>query len=504
MSIGPQGRPVAGAAIGLVLYAMLALAPGALAAATPVTVAQTSADLSQHLTNITGVGFGSVRRAASTPVIAVDDRRRFQAVSGFGAAMTDSSAWLIYDELPAAARSQLLQRLFGPNGLHLDFLRVPIGASDYTAGRTPYSYDDLAAGQTDPTLVHFSIAHDEPYILPVLRQALRMNPSMMVLASPWSAPAWMKSNDQLSNVAHAGRLLPADRGVLARYLVRFIEAYARAGVPITAITPQNEPNNPTQYPGMQFSETEEAKFVRLDLAPALRAARLKTQIYAGDNGWSPGSAGYMERLAASRAARDFTGIASHCYYGSPTVLSQLHAIAPRLQQIVSECSPGLAPFGTSELVIAALRNWASAVALWNLALDPSGQPVEPPNAGCPLCTGLVTVDEGSQTVTTTRDFWQLGQASRFIEPGAVRIASNHFVAYGAFAGGQVTTAGLDDVAVLNPDRTIGLLVYNSASEPITFAVRWRGESFTYTLPAGATASFRWRVAAPAGSRRRNS
>ena len=174
-------------------------------------------------------------------VINVDDAIHYQHMAAFSAAMTDSSAWLLWDQLSPAARAVLMSQLFGPEGIHLNFIRVPIGASDYTVGGTPYSYDDLPAGQSDPTLANFSIAHDEPYIIPSLLQALRVNPSTQILASPWSPPAWMKANDAFNNIDLSGALLPAYYEPFADYLVKFIEAYRAQGIPISAITPENEP-----------------------------------------------------------------------------------------------------------------------------------------------------------------------------------------------------------------------------------------------------------------------
>jgi glucosylceramidase len=176
-------------------------------------------------------------------------------------------------------------------------------------------------------------------------------------------------------------------------------------------------------------------------------------------------------------------------------MSALHRLSPRLAEIVSECSTGIAPGPPAELVIAAMRNWASTVILWNLALDPAGGPVQPPNHGCPHCTGIVSVDERTHTVSDTADYYELGQFGEFVQPGARRIASNDFVT-DTYAdrklGVGYTTPGLDDIAFANPDGTYVLLVHNSASHAIRFAVSWRGRSFTHALPAGATVTFMWR------------
>jgi glucosylceramidase len=188
-------------------------------------------------------------------------------------------------------------------------------------------------------------------------------------------------------------------------------------------------------------------------------------------------------------------MAWHCYAGNVDEMSSLHALAPRLAEVVSECTSGrLTPGPPAQLEIAAARNWAGAVVLWNIALDPRGGPVEPPNWGCGGCIGLVRVDERTHQYRLSRDYYQLGQASRYVRPGAVRIGSNTFVSdQNTYLRrrGSYTTPGLDDVAFLDPDGTRVLLAYNSGRSPVRFAIRWRGSYFTYTLAPGSMATFRW-------------
>jgi glucosylceramidase len=457
-----------------------------------VEVVQTTQDLSQRMARLPDVALATTAPAAGIPVIHVNDRVGYQRITGVGAAMTDTSAWLIERQLPRARASALLADLFGPSGIHLGFLRVPIGASDFTHNGVPYSYDDLPRGQTDPHLAHFSIAHDKAYILPALRQALAENHSLEVLANPWSPPGWMKANDALDNEGHAGTLLPSAYKPLAQYFVKFLKAYAAAGVPVQAITPENEPDQPTIYPGMQLTEPDEATFVADDLAPALRTAGLHQKIYGHDLGWSAGSRPYAGKLATSAAARDLAGIAWHCYFGGPGVMSALHARVPRLDDIMDECSTGITPYPVSEVMLASIRDWASAVALWNLALDVDGGPVQPPNDGCPGCTGVVTINRRSHTVSLGLTYYQLGQLSAFVQSGARRVSSNNFVTYDYKRPGvNIVSPGLDDVAFVNPDGSRVLVAYNNSAAVQTFAVQWDGRSFTYSLPAEAMVTFNW-------------
>lgn len=461
--------------------------------ATRVEVVQTTADLVQRLTRLHDLTFTTGKAPGGMPVIHVNDGLTFQRVSGVGAAITDTAAWLFHDELPPTARATVITNLFGSRGIHLGIVRVPMGASDFTKDGVPYSYDDLPRGRSDPTLARFSLAHDTAYILPVLRQILAVNPHAEILATPWSPPGWMKTNDALDNPGGSGRLLPDAYGLLAEYFVKFIRSYAQQGVPIAAIAPQNEPGQTAQYPSLNMSPTEEAEFVSRDLVPALTAADLHPKIYGYDWKWL-----FWQRAFAlafnPTSAGDLGGIAWHCYAGNPTVMTTLHRAAPFLDQIESECSDGGAPGPPGELMIASFRNWASSVLLWNLALDPSGGPVQPPNDGCPRCTGVVTVDERRHTVTYGPDYYVLGQFGKFVQAGARRIGSSHFVSYNSptrYHRINYATEGIDDVAFTNPNGSVVLLAQNNARRAIRFAVAWRGAAFTHSLPAGGTVTFVW-------------
>jgi O-glycosyl hydrolase len=217
---------------------------------------------------------------------------------------------------------------------------------------------------------------------------------------------------------------------LASYFVKFLQAYAGNGVPIDAITPQNEPSSGgggTSYPGLTLPESDEAQFIQQNLEPALRAAGLQTKIYGNDLSWN--SSAYADALASGPAASDLGGISWHCYFGSPTVMTELHQSDPGLDQIVNECSPEIRAFGAPEFLISSLRNWASIVSVWNVALNPQGGPKQAAN-GCPGCQGVVTVNEQAHNVSFGNEYYELGQVSSFVHPGATRIDSPNFVTYG--------------------------------------------------------------------------
>ena len=261
--------------------------------------------------------------------ISVDPSRPYQLIDGFGASITDSSAAVLY-RLDRRTRNATMRRLFSPRrGNGLSFLRQPMGASDFVAGDF-YTYDDLAPGRTDYRMRRFSIAHDRAQILPLLRRARALNPRLKVMATPWSAPAWMKTNGSLIG----GRLIDEPRiyTAYARYFVKFVRAYRRAGVPVYAVTVQNEPQNrkPSGYPGMDLPVAQAAKLIEA-VGRAFRAAGLKTKILGYDHNWEthpadiattpPGEdpeTEYPSDLLSSSAGPWLAGTAFHCYAGDPS------------------------------------------------------------------------------------------------------------------------------------------------------------------------------------------
>ena len=445
-----------------------------------IEVYESSEDLHESLQEKSPLKFGSTRSPSLT--ITVDDTRKYQQMDGFGASLTDSSAWLLWNKLTAQQRKEALERLFSRSkGIGLSILRQPMGASDFAI--EDYSYDDVPPGETDPELKKFSIDHDRAYIIPILRDALTINPKLKIIASPWSPPGWMKTSDSMIR----GALLPSAYAPMARYFVKFVQAYEAAGIPIFAVTMQNEPLNiPNDYPGLGMTAGEQIVFLRDHLAPAFHNASLKTKIMVFDHNWDlidfP-----IRVLSDSKAAAAAVGTAIHCYGGSVTAQSELHNRFPDKDIWLTECSGGEWQKGKlleqqARLIIGATRNWAKSVVLWNLALNQDHKPFL---GGCTTCRGVITVNDSvtpSQVIETV-DFTALAHASKSIEPGAYRIDSNSF-GEGSF----------EDVAFRNPDGSIVLLVLNSANAPTEFNIEWRGQYASYKLGAAAVATFSWSTA----------
>lgn len=447
-------------------------------------VYESSEDGREVLQHKPAISFGTTRLPNLT--IIVNDKVKYQRIDGFGASLTDSSAWLLWNKLTESQRAAALEMLFSPDkGIGLSVLRQPMGASDFAI--SAYSYDDMPSGQADPDLQHFSIDHDRAYIIPLLRRALVLNPHLKIMATPWSPPGWMKTSDSMIR----GSLLPTAYSALAKYFVRFVRDYEAAGVPIYAITPQNEPLNvPGDYPGMDMTAREQTEFVAKHLGPAFRDARLQTKILVFDHNWDLISFPLQvmsDPVVASFAA----GIATHCYGGTPAVQNELRERFPSKEVWLTECSGGDWQTGKilpqqARLVIESTRNWAQTVVLWNLALN---QFHEPYLGGCTTCRGIVTVNDSTQPsqVTPTVDYTALAHASKYVVPGAYRVESNEF--------GQ---GSLEDVAFLNPDGSLALLVLNSGNAAETFNIAWAGKFASYKLASGAVATFLWN--APAGGR----
>ena len=440
-----------------------------------VQVWVTTPDQAQLLSRQPDVEFGD---AAAPLTVTVDDREELQAMAGFGASFTESAAVVVHDRLPAPERNEVMRRLFDPDtGIGLSLLRQPMGASDFALDS--YTYDDVADG--DPAMAGFSVARDDTAVVPLLVQARRLNPRLSVIATPWSPPAWMKSSRSLIG----GTLERAAYDPYARYFVRFVEEYAARGIPVSAVTVQNEPHfSPGGYPGMLLDPTQEAEFVGRYLGPALSAAGTGTQILAFDGNWD----GVDRALAvlADPMARPFLGGAAfHCYAGDPSRQEEVHEGHPDKAIYLTECSGGgwstdfaaNLRWGVHTLMIEAIRHWASAVVMWNMALD---QDAGPTNGGCQDCRGVVTVDTVTGRVGYNVEYYVLGHASKFVAPGAVRLAST------SFGSGSIET-----VAFRNPHGGHALIVLNSAEGPRTFGVRCSDRSFRSQLPSGAVATLTW-------------
>lgn len=444
-----------------------------LALAQPVRVWLTTADQKSLLAPQPPVAFAA-HAPAGVASIWIAENSQWQTVEGFGASMTDSAAYLLHQKVPAAALPAVMDSLFDHDrGIGVSFLRNPMGASDLT--RFVYSYDDVAGG--DPSLASFSIAHDQADILPLLRQAKAINPNLKMLGTPWSAPGWMKSTGSMVG----GSLLPSAYGPFANYFVKYLQAYAAAGVNVDYITLQNEPLYlPNDYPGALMQAADQLQLLRDFVLPALTSAKLRTRVMVLDHNWdAPDYPVTVLKDGAVAQSPLVAGTAWHWYAGTPGMMTGVQQTLPNHGQWVTEASGGTwiqdqvrADF---EAIIHSMRNWAKSFVKWSLALDANRGPH---TGGCGTCSGLIEVDQPTGAVTNMIDYYTLGHFSKFVLPGAVRIWSSN-------APGVITAA------FLNPNRSRVLVAYNTSTSDRAVAIRWNGRALSYTLPAGSGATFVW-------------
>ncbi|WP_103504068.1 MULTISPECIES: RICIN domain-containing protein [unclassified Streptomyces] len=453
----------------------LATASSARADAPVAQVWLTTADGGSRLAPQGEVAFDAQPQPIDIAVDAGDVRQRF---SGAGASVTEASAHLI-SGLPAGQRDTLMNSLFSRDGdgIGLSYLRQPLGSTDFNSGSF-YTYEDTP-GQ-------FGIERDQRQIIPVVRQALEINPGIRLMGSPWSAPAWMKTGGSLNG----GSLDPAHYGDYARYLVRAIEAYAAEGIELSDLTVQNEPLLETVYPSMHMTAAQQADFFRV-LDGALSQAGLPTTLFAYDHNWDVPQYP-LDVLNATSDIDRVAGAAFHCYGGSPEAQAQVRDAGKRVY--FTECSgtDSADPAATfadtlgwhaENLVVRNMRNGGETTITWNLALDADGGPHQ---GNCEnRCNGVVEID--GTTVTPGAEFYVLGHLTKFVDPGAAVIGSS-----------SQGPGGVQNVAFRNPDGSRVAFVVNRAGAARTFSLTEGGSSLSHTLPAGALATFTWEAPGSGG------
>ncbi|HEX2919156.1 MAG TPA: glycoside hydrolase family 30 beta sandwich domain-containing protein [Edaphobacter sp.] len=420
----------------------------------------------------------SFSQAGSTSqVIEVDDRQKYQTMDGFGFALTGGSAQLIA-HMDAEPRAALIKNLFSiaGDGIGVSYLRVSVGSSDMNDH--VYSYDDLPQGQTDVNMDKFSLAPDQADVIPVLKQILTINPKVKILASPWSAPLWMKT----TGVARGGVLKPEYFDAYALYWVKYLQGMKAEGINIDAITIQNEPLNEKNTPSMLMLESEQADFIANHLGPAFKKAGIRTKIVLYDHNLDH-PAYPLAILKDKKANKYIDGTGFHLYGGTVDAFDQVHNAFPKKNLYFTEQSVTQRPDATgmhiaqpvARIVIGATRHWSRNVLLWNLAADPQAGP-HTSSGGCAGCYGALTID--GNNVARLVAYYTIAHASKFVPDGSVRIESE-------------PSNALPNSAFETPDRKTVLLVANTATTQADFAVKFHGKTFKTSLPAGAVGTYVW-------------
>ncbi|MBL9137753.1 MAG: hypothetical protein JNK85_17910 [Verrucomicrobiales bacterium] len=416
--------------------------------------------------------------------ITVDPSTTFQTLLGIGASLEPTTCSNLF-RLPKPERERVMDRLVHPtSGIGMNLMRVCIGTPDFT-GDPWYSYCDLPQGQTDPRLEHFSIEKDHAYILPVLQLARRRNPDLLFFASPWSPPGWMKSNGTLIG----GHLLSKWYPVYAQYFVRFIQAYQAEGIPIHAVTVQNEPGvdrakekDPKwHYPSCHWTGEQERDFIRDHLGPALRQAGLKTRIWCYDHNYNLESKGddpglpYPRAILSDPGAAAFVdGVAFHGYVGDPEGMSRFHAEFPKVPIHFTEGSV-FTLWGAHDL-IQRFRNWASSYNAWVIMLDDQGRPN---NGPFPATHAALKLHSNTLQVEELFEFYNYGHFSKHVQRGAVRLASDP------------ANRDLNHVAFRNPDGSLVLIIANTTNEAKDLSVESKGQRFEVSAPGRSVQTLVW-------------
>lgn len=415
------------------------------------------------------------------PEIRIDTAETFQKIEGFGAALTGSSAYLINRKLDDAQRLAILQDLFDTvNGIGISYLRLTMGASDFSL--SDFSYDDIPAGETDFNLENFSLSQDKEDVVPVLKEIIQISPDIKIMGSPWSPPAWMKTNGSMKG----GKLKTECYDVYARYFVKYIQAMQDLGISIDAVTPQNEPLFFTAgYPCMEMQPEEQAAFIRDHVGPKFATAGISTKIIIYDHNWDRPD--YAITILNDQLARQYiAGSAFHAYAGYVTAMSAVHDAHPDKGLYFTEISGGAwaTDFSSNlmwfmeNIFIGTTRNWSKVALLWNLALDQYGGPR---NNGCSDCRGVITINSDNGWITKNEEYYSIAHFSKFVRPGSVRIA--------LFIPQPLSNMGA--VAFLNPDGSKSLVACNYSSDIKSFSVKQGGKYFSYSIPAKSVVTIIW-------------
>jgi glucosylceramidase len=417
------------------------------------------------------------RRASGktgTNTIVLQPGRKLQPILGFGAALTDAACYMI-NQMPVAAREELLHELFDPKQMGFSVCRLCIGSSDYA--RTLYSYDE---GEPDPQLERFSIEHDRAYILPIVRRVREINPDLFLFASPWSPPNWMKDNNSMLGGTIRAHYLDA----YANYFVKFLQAYQAEGVEVNAVSSQNEvdTDQDSKMPACLFPQEIEVRYVGECLGPAIERAGLKAKIWLLDHNYNLWGRAISE-LDEAEVNRYTKAIAWHGYLGKPEWAAKVLAAHPDTEMYWTE---GGQHFDDEDYAscwskwssrfTGILRNGMRCIIAWNMALDETGKP----NIGPYKCAGLVTIHSQTNEVDRSGQYWAFAHYSRAMRRNAVVIGSE----------GEVTN--VQHVAVVNPDGQYAVVLTNSGKAPTTVQLRDGSSAVKVDLPADSITTLTWK------------
>ena len=440
----------------------------------------------------------------ASDAIALDPGATRQEMLGFGAALTDASCWVL-SQIPAGERAALMHELFAPDEMAMNVCRTCIGSSDYS--KELFSYDD--SEQDDPELKKFSIDHDKAYVLPMLKEARKQNPDLFLFSSPWSPPGWMKFNRSMLGGTIKKSTLESD----SRYMLKFVEAYKAEGVPVDAISVQNEVDTTVdgRYASCVWSQEDEIMFVGRYLGPLFRKSNIPTKIWVLDHNFNLWGRAIAE-LADTTANEYINGIAWHSYAGEPSAMTQVHNAFPQKHAYFTEGGPRGVPGQTSDPLTAwtpwaawandVCRNWCRSITMWNIALDEYGTPYiglrsGPDGTAAPPAeqkrvlrpgAGVVAVENATHKVTRSARFWALAHYSKHVKRGAKVFQTNGVGAPDSAA--QTSESPISHVGFRNPDGSYVVVIANRGPEK-GVQLLLGSSALDVNLPADSVHTLQW-------------
>ena len=436
-----------------------------------ISVWETSGD--QRFASAPQITWRSAAKKPSADQIHLNPWTKFQEILGFGGAFTDAACYT-FNRLAPAEREKLFHEFFHPSEMGLSVGRICVGSSDYSTKL--YSYDD---GEADPDLARFSIEHDREYILPMLREARKANPDLFLFSSPWSPPGWMKFNGTMLGGSMRNHYFL----VYANYYLKFLQGYAAEGVPVQALTTQNEVDTDQdgKMPACIWPQEYEIKFLRDHLGPLLESTGLKTKIWLLDHNYNLWGR-VVDSLEDEKLRKYVNAVAWHGYVGTPDMMSKAHDVYPEAEMHWTEGGPDYTEPGYltdwckwGATFSDVLRNWCRSITAWNLALDERGRP----NIGPFPCGGVVTINSQTREITRSGQYWALAHYARGIRRGARRFES------------QSAAADLRHVALENPDGQKVLVVTNPGPAK-TIELRLANKAATVSLKNNSLTTLTWK------------
>jgi len=422
-----------------------------------VKVILTAKDTDDRLTEKLSIAFADAAGAASE-TITVDTSKTYQTITGFGGSFTEAAAYTL-SKMSPDKRAEVIRAYFDPkDGIGYTLCRTHINSADFSLGN--YAYDEVDG---DFELKHFTIDRDRKWLIPMIKDAMAVpGAEFKLFSSPWSPPAWMKTNGQMN---YGGKLKPECRDVWARYYARYIKEYAKEGLTVWGLTVQNEPAATQTWDSCIYSAEEEGAFVRDHLGPTLEKEGLgNVKIIV----WDHNKDLIFERaepiLSDPQTAKYVWGVGFHWYSGDEFEnLARVHDAFPTTNLLFTEgCQEGGVRLGAWDLgeryahdIIGDLNNWTVGWVDWNMVLDERGGPNHVDN----LCDAPVIADTTRNDLYYQSSFYYMGHFSKYIRPGAVRVESS------------AANDALEVTAFKNPDNTIAVIVMNRTDEEIRFDLK---------------------------------